>query len=667
MQAHYTDHAGRTIGIGSLIGKGGEGAVYEVVGNQQLVAKIYHQAPSPQKVAKLTAMVHLADPGISKCAAWPVATLQADSVTRVVGILLPRLDHAKEIYKLYSPAERAVVFPSASWKFLIRAARNTAIAFETLHQRTIVIGDVNQGNLFVSDRATVSLIDCDSFQIRQPRGAFLCEVGVPHFTPPELQSANFAQTPRTANHDNFGLAILIFHLLFMGRHPFAGRYSGSGDMPIERAISEHRFAFGSEAARLQMAPPPNSLTLKNLPRNVGTLFERAFNKGGEDPNSRPSAAEWAEALGQLEAALTDCQQDPGHSYPKIQSTCPWCLIVGGGGPNFFLSVTIRMVSAKVGQLDVSAVWREVQSIQRPNSVATAPATKPREDVVPRPLPEECFESATFANIVGCAALVGVTLVCAAIAIPAAALFGAPIALVFGVWWSIIYFTSPLGRERTSRRAALLRARMSFWKTDRLFQEAAQRNDAAFMAALGKLQQFKDAWGRLDAEMYSEKESLTKTAEDRQRAAFLRGQIITAGAIEGFGDARVAMLRFYGIETALDINPSAIRAIPGIGEALSIRLEVWRAFWEHKFRFDASKGVPQADLNAIAVKYFQKRFDLYRRMQIGLGELKGISTKADDQLKKFADRRAMSERIVNQAASDLRVATRSRLLEQSKRP
>ncbi len=85
-----------------------------------------------------------------------------------------------------------------------------------------------------------------------------------------------------------------------------------------------------------------------------------------------------------------------------------------------------------------------------------------------------------------------------------------------------------------------------------------------------------------------------------------------------------------------------------------------AYWEHKFQFDPSKGVPQADLNAIAVKYFQKRFDLYRRMQIGLGELKGISTKAKDQLKNFGDRRVLSERFVNQATADLRAATRSGL-------
>src|SRR4051812_24821096 len=32
---------------------------------------------------------------------------------------------------------------------------------------------------------------------------------------------------RKPEHDAIGLALLIFHLLFMGRHPFAGRFQGS--------------------------------------------------------------------------------------------------------------------------------------------------------------------------------------------------------------------------------------------------------------------------------------------------------------------------------------------------------------------------------------------------------------------------------------------------------
>src|SRR5207248_2951126 len=155
--------------------------------------------------------------------------------------------------------------PSADWPFLIGAAHNVAYSFSVIHSAGHVIGDVNQGNVLVSAKAFVKLIDCDSFQIASNGRKFLCEVGVSHFTPPELQSKSFNGLVRTPNHDNFGLAVLCFHLLFMGRHPFAGRYLGTGDLPIEKAIKEYRFAFGRSAQTMLMSAPPMSLGLADIP------------------------------------------------------------------------------------------------------------------------------------------------------------------------------------------------------------------------------------------------------------------------------------------------------------------------------------------------------------------------------------------------------------------
>src|SRR5205814_7863741 len=67
-----------------------------------------------------------------------------------------------------------------------------------------------------------ALIDCDSFEITDGKTVFPCMVGVPTYTPPELQGQSFQGVRRTKQHDAFGLAVLIFHMLFLGRHPFAG-------------------------------------------------------------------------------------------------------------------------------------------------------------------------------------------------------------------------------------------------------------------------------------------------------------------------------------------------------------------------------------------------------------------------------------------------------------
>src|SRR5262249_29253371 len=160
------------------------------------------------------------------------------------------------------------------------------------HGKGYVVGDVNQSNVLVSEKALVALIDCDSFQVRDDGQVYRCEVGVSQYTPPELQGISFRDVTRTANHDRFGLAVPIFHLLFMGRPRFAGRYQGSGGMPLERAIQEFRFAYAPDAVALQMTPPPHALPLEALAPDLRTLFVRALERGSERDGARPGAAEW---------------------------------------------------------------------------------------------------------------------------------------------------------------------------------------------------------------------------------------------------------------------------------------------------------------------------------------------------------------------------------------
>ena len=176
-----------------------------------------------------------------------------------------------------------------------------AIAVEKIHLSGHVIGDVNERGFFVCVQGMVRMVDCDSFQIKNNGRQYRCSVGVPLFTPPELQHVNFADTDRTSDHDCFGLAILLFQLLF-GRHPFAGRYSGSGDMPSERAIVERRFAFSRNANSFAMSPPPHCLTLDSMPRQVAEMFERAFVGG----SPRPSAGEWRSTMKSLKDSLIQC-------------------------------------------------------------------------------------------------------------------------------------------------------------------------------------------------------------------------------------------------------------------------------------------------------------------------------------------------------------------------
>src|SRR5690349_15664048 len=315
---------GRPVLLGAELGRGGEGKVFEASGQNGIVAKIYHKPPSPERSAKLAAMVRQRSEGLLKISSWPVGLLHDSPGGPVSGLLMPKITAYQQIHTLYGPKSRLAEFPHATWKFLIHAAANVARALAVIHEHGHVVGDINHGNILVSEQATVRLIDCDSFQITDGNRIYRCEVGVPTHTPPELHGLHLGDVSRTPNHDAFGLAVVIFQLLFMARHPFSGMYLGRGEMPIEKAIQELRFAYGSQAAARQMRPPPHTLSLTAVSPPLARLFERAFSPEGVRDGGRPKAREWVTALEGLQ--LRTCARSTAHQYVSTLPACPWCEI-----------------------------------------------------------------------------------------------------------------------------------------------------------------------------------------------------------------------------------------------------------------------------------------------------------------------------------------------------
>ena len=286
--------SGNVYTLGQQIGAGGNGVVYTVARRPELVAKIQKQVLSTHDIDKLDVLVRAATPDLLSVAAWPIDCLKSRT-GQMVGFLMPRIVDARPLYELYSPRARVQHFPSADFRFLVHAAANVARLFAAVHKAGFIAGDVNHSNILVRANATVAAVDCDSFQVGDG-SRFPCLVGTELFVPPELLGATLGATPRTASHDAFGLAVLIFHLLFMGRHPFAGRYLGKGDMPIERAIAESRFAYSRDTSRTRMAPPPYTPSMDAVGPAVTELFERAFHADARK-SGRPGPEAWIDALG----------------------------------------------------------------------------------------------------------------------------------------------------------------------------------------------------------------------------------------------------------------------------------------------------------------------------------------------------------------------------------
>lgn len=618
MSVSFIDDTHSPVALGRELGRGGEGSVFEIAGTG-LVAKIYHRPAEQAKAEKLSAMVRLRSPGLTAFAAWPERRILDRAGRHTWGIVLPRVTEHREIHHLYSPAHRKVEFPMADWSFLVHVARNCAAAFDSIHSAGHVVGDVNQGGILVSRQGMVKLIDCDSFQISDGQRLFTCDVGVPHFTAPELQGKAFRGLQRAPSHDAFGLAVLVFHLLFMGRHPFAGRYHGSGDMPIESAIQQGRFAYGAAASRVQMTPPPHALRLSHVTPRVADLFERAF-RHTAGHLVRPTPKEWIIALEELKTALIICSRFPGHKFVNGTSrTCPWCEIEKGGGPDLFISIT---ASAKLNsRFDVTVYWKQVEAVAAPRAAGISTIATPASGPVP-PLPATTRAWGFITLAAGL--LAAFSLVLTFGAVPMAG----PAALIFGVLWAILRSVSPYANTRKQLAGELSKASAEFRRAESEWRSKADSMVKEFTDKKNGLSTLRSEYQMLPQIFRKEEDDLQSKKREYQLRAFLRAHYIEDATIKGIGPGRISVLRSFGIETALDVTPERVSAVDGFGPARTAAVVAWRKSVEARFRFDPNKGVDPSERAALVQRQSQRRSALESALMKGLTELQHLRSNAE---------------------------------------
>ena len=345
--------------LGTELGRGGEGVVSEVADEPELVAKVYFVPADPRKSRKLRVLAQQSTPQLQDAGAWPLdVLLDASGATR--GVLMLRLDDFGELHELYTPKSRRQAFPDANFGFIVQVAESLARAVGLVHSLGHVIGDLNHGNAVVARDGRVRLIDCDSFQVRDAEALYTCDVGVALFTPPELQGRLLRGLERSADHDAFGLAVLLFHLLYLGRHPFAGRTS-AGDMTIEQAIAEGRFAYGAQAVSAGVIRPPGTLSLDSFGNHVAMLFERAFS--ADAAGRRPAADEWSLALRELQAELQNCENSEAHLHPRARDCC-WCEIETRTVRVWF-GDSAQFAHSPVDPDAVEKLWRAIRAVPLP--------------------------------------------------------------------------------------------------------------------------------------------------------------------------------------------------------------------------------------------------------------------------------------------------------------
>ncbi len=312
------------------LGTGGEATVYSLTGDNSLAAKVYLK-PNDDRARKLAVMAANPPAGTTPETpdiAWPLDLLWTTGrKSRIAGFLMPRVEDMAPIIDIYSPHARLISRPWFDYRLLLKTCISLAGAVETAHKGGYVIGDLNHSNIFVAPDGRVTLIDADSFQVRDPNGggAFLCPVYTPEFTAPELHHQGLIKTERSLEQDNFGLGVLVFLLLMGGVHPFTGVHLGKGEPPpLFTRIASGDFPY-SRNKRAMVAPPPIGVPFETLTPGLQDLFQRCFEDGHDEPENRPTAAEWNNALAAAEQSLDICETNAQHHYGSHLSSCPWCL------------------------------------------------------------------------------------------------------------------------------------------------------------------------------------------------------------------------------------------------------------------------------------------------------------------------------------------------------
>ena len=581
--------------------------MYALVGRTDRAVKIYKAELRRSRESKVRAMVEgrLAD--ATTLVAFP-SEVVTDSSGNFAGFSMRLVAGYRPLHELYSPKSRKIQFPKADYRFLVRVAQNVARAVATVHQAGCIIGDLNHSGVLVAQDATVALIDADSFQFSLNGQSYPCVVGMEDFTPPELHGVSFSSIKRTQAHDNFGLAVAIFQLLVMGKHPYSGRFSGA-DLSLGQSIAQHRFAFSIvRRDETRTTPPPGSVLLADFPSSVAAAFESAF---GLAATSRPDPAAWVSLLQGLEAGLRQCVNVPTHYFPSAAGSCLWCRLASQSGFEMFpLGLVVGNVPA-AGPFDLEAVWAAIRAVRIPRPEEALPTWSGNVGP-PSAAVTQAKSNGPEKAIYGVLALL-------------AAIIGFVNAPLLGLLWG--------GLGVYGLVALLTKAKVDPAPFRKAYMDADSRVRLQSMAHLQRiglneifvlradLEDCVARYRQVEGDLAQVLIKLKSTREARQRIDFLDRFLIRRATIPGIGPAKTATLTSFGIETAADITASAVRAVPGFGEALTGKMLAWRQSHEAKFRYNASPDPSdiQAE-NAARSASAARQIDLQKKLRSGLAAL-----------------------------------------------
>jgi DNA-binding helix-hairpin-helix protein with protein kinase domain len=222
--------------------------------------------------------------------AWPLDVALNEAMV-VVGYIMP----------FASGTSLEEFYGHRSLHLRLRLALNTVRVIESIHESGYIIGDLRSENIIGRSDGTITIVDCDSFQV----GEFPCWLGEPEFLAPELLAVeDLSRVRRVLAHDRWSLATIVF-LLVMQCHPFRAIYTGTdgATLGLTEKVLSGQWPYARNAG--YYVPPPDSPPFDALPCDMQSMFRRAFELGHASPSQRPSASDWKGALLAFDRQLTN--------------------------------------------------------------------------------------------------------------------------------------------------------------------------------------------------------------------------------------------------------------------------------------------------------------------------------------------------------------------------
>lgn len=272
-----------TIKLETRVAAGGEGIIYTT--NTPYVAKIYKKENNTRrKYEKIKLMLSKKIKCEGIC--YPVAALY-NSNREFVGYLMP-IARGKELQKsIFIKPLFLKNFPNWKKRDTVELCVTILEKIKYLHDRNIIMGDINPANILIASPKEVFFVDTDSYQVED----FPCPVGTNNYTAPEIQRKHFASFLRTMGNENFAVATLLFMIMLPGKPPYSQQ---GGEDPINNIIKmDFSYPFGDNSNK-KTPDGPWRYIWSHLTYDLKKAFYNTFRKDGDyaTEHTRLSVDEW---------------------------------------------------------------------------------------------------------------------------------------------------------------------------------------------------------------------------------------------------------------------------------------------------------------------------------------------------------------------------------------